>query len=110
MGLPGFALLSASSGDGLTGGSIACRHEPAHHAGTITVHDETFGSGVAFRVSVDTQSALPLSLDGLRCGDFQFDASVVCWSATPCRSDPASTGPTTSWRPHPWGTSWPSHR
>ena len=69
----GGALLVAESGDGVSGGGLACWGEAGHHGRQVSVSDVVLGSEVSFRVVVDHSGT---SLPEERCGD-----GVVqpCW-------------------------------
>lgn len=77
----GGSWLSVNSGDGATGGSLACYGEEGHHPdfGPFTVTDFVLGRTLPFRVESDTASLVPpTDPTAPACGDFQTDASTLC--------------------------------
>lgn len=77
----GGAWLLVNSGDGVTGGSIACFGEAGHHPafGPIEVVDLILGPTVYFEVGADTINLVgPDPVTGTDCGDFQSDNGTSC--------------------------------
>ena len=76
----GGAWLMADSGDGSTGGSVACYGEVAHHPffGQFWAFDDVFGAGIPFTVASDTLNEVdPGTVPD--CGDFTTDNHHTCF-------------------------------
>ena len=76
--------LAADSGDGVTGGSIVCHGEHAHHPqfGPISVFDAVQGATLTFWVAADTINLVPpTDPSEPNCGDFESDEGASCTNA-----------------------------